>query len=113
MTFLLRWLLNALGLWMATIIVPGVTATDAIALLAAGLVLGLANALVRPVLVLLTLPITLLTLGLFLIVVNGGVLLLVAALVPGFAIDDLFWSGVLAALWMSIFGLATQSVWKP
>ncbi len=113
MTFLLRWLLNALGLWMATIIVPGVTATDAIALLAAGLVLGLANALVRPVLVLLTLPITLLTLGLFLIVVNAGVLLLVAALVPGFAIDDLFWSGVLAALWMSIFGLATQSVWKP
>jgi putative membrane protein len=113
MTFLLRWLLNALGLWMATIIVPGVTATDAIALLAAGLVLGLANALVRPVLVLLTLPITLLTLGLFLIVVNAGVLLLVAALVPGFAIDDLFWSGVLAALWMSLFGLATQSVWKP
>lgn len=112
MIFLLRWLLNALGLWIATLIVPGVVATDALSLLAAGALLGLANALVRPVLVLLTLPVTLITLGLFLVVVNASVLLLVAALVPGFAIDDLFWSGILAALWMSVFGLATQPVWQ-
>jgi putative membrane protein len=110
MMFLLRWLLNALGLWLATVIVPGVGATSVAALAAAGLLLGLANTLVRPVLVLLTLPLTLVTLGLFLVVVNAIVLLMVAALVPGFAIDDLFWSGILAALWMSLFALATQSI---
>ena len=108
MKLLLRWLLNAIGLWVATVIIPGVAASGWQALVVAALLLGLVNALVRPVLVLLTLPITLLTLGLFLVVINACMLLRVAWLVPGFAIDGLFWAGVLAALWMSLFGLSTQ-----
>lgn len=108
MKLLLRWLLNAIGLWVATVIIPGVAATGWTALLVAALLLGLVNALVRPVLVLLTLPITVVTLGLFLVLINAGMLLLVAWLVPGFTIAGLFWSGVLAALWMSLFGLCTQ-----
>jgi putative membrane protein len=107
---LLRWLLNAVGLWVATEIVPGVSASGWQALVIAALLLGLVNALVRPVLVLLTLPITVVTLGLFLVVINACMLLLVAWLVPGFAIDDLFWSGILAALWMSLFGFAVQTL---
>ncbi|MCA3069288.1 MAG: phage holin family protein [Rhodocyclaceae bacterium] len=108
MKLLLRWALNAIGLWVATEIVPGVTASGWQALLVSALLLGLVNALVRPVLVLLTLPITLLTLGLFLVVINASMLMLVAWLVPGFYIASLFWSGVLAALWMSLFGLCTH-----
>ena len=69
MKLLVRWLINAIGLWMATMIIPGVAASGWQPLLAAALLLGLVNALVRPVLVLLTLPITLVTLGLFLALV--------------------------------------------
>ncbi len=108
MKLLLRWLLNATGLWVATVIIPGVAASGWEALLVAALLLGLVNALVRPVLVVLTLPITLVTLGVFLVVINACMLLLVAWLVPGFSIAGLFWSGLLAALWMSLFGMATQ-----
>ena len=71
MKLLLRWLLNAIGLWVATVIIPGVAASGWQALVVAAL-------------------------------------LLVAWLVPGFAIDGLFWAGLLAALWMSLFGLSTQ-----
>lgn len=112
MKLLLRWLFNAIGLWIATEIIPGVHVTNWRALLIAALLLGLVNAIVRPVLVFLTLPITLLTLGLFLVVINACMLLLVAWIVPGFAISGLLWSGVLAALWMSLFGLATQAALK-
>jgi putative membrane protein len=108
MKLLLRVLLNATGLWVATVIIPGVAATGWEALLVAALLLGLVNALVRPVLVLLTLPITFVTLGLFLVVINACMLLLVAWVVPGFSIAGLLWSGLLAALWMSLFGLCTQ-----
>jgi putative membrane protein len=109
-SLLLRWLINAIGLWIATEIIAGVTASGPSALLVAALLLGLVNAIVRPVLVLLTLPITFLTLGLFLVVINASMLLLVAWLVPGFNIASLFWSGVLAALWMSVFGMLTQGI---
>jgi len=112
MKILLRWLLNAIGLWIATEIIPGVAASGWQALAIAALLLGLVNAIVRPVLVILTLPITLLTLGLFLIIINAMMLMLVAWMVPGFTIASLFWSGVLAALWMSVFGLATQGAIK-
>jgi len=112
MKLLVRWLINAIGLWVATEIVPGVDANGWPSLLIAALLLGLVNAVIRPVLVLLTLPVTLLTLGLFLVVINACMLLLVAWLVPGFSIASLFWSGVLAALWMSLFGLITQGALK-
>lgn len=88
--FMLRTAIGALGLWLASAIVPGVAIHGAGTLLAAALLLGLANAVVRPVLVLLTLPITLVTLGLFLLVVNAALLALVAALLQGFEIAGFF-----------------------
>lgn len=97
MRFLLRVLLNAVALLIAAWLVPGVQITGAAAAILAGLLLGVVNALVRPVLLLLTLPFTLVTLGLFIFVVNGICFALTAALVPGFRI-----SGILAALLGSI-----------
>jgi putative membrane protein len=84
--FLLRAAIAALGLWLATEIVGGFSIATPGTLLLAALLLGICNALVRPVLVILTLPITVLTLGLFLLVVNAAVLGLVALLLPGFSI---------------------------
>lgn len=97
MRFLLRVLLNAVALFVAAWLIPGVQITGPAAAILAGLLLGLVNALVRPVLLLLTLPFTLVTLGLFIFVVNGICFALTAALVPGFRI-----SGFLAALLGSI-----------
>ncbi|MDH3520906.1 MAG: phage holin family protein [Myxococcales bacterium] len=95
--FLLRTLIAALGLWIASAIVPGVEVRGAGTLLLAALLLGVVNAIVRPVLVLLTLPITLLTLGAFLLVINAAMLGLVAAWLDGFALN-----GFLPALGGSI-----------
>ncbi len=81
---------------------PGIHITSLPALAVAALVLGLINALVRPILVLLTLPITILTLGLFYLVVNGLTFALTAALVPGFRIDSFGWA-ILGALVVSLF----------
>lgn len=88
--FLLRALVSALGLWLAATIVPGVHVPGAGTLLVAALLLGAVNAVVRPVLVILTLPITVITLGLFLLVINAAMLGLVALLLPGFRIEGFF-----------------------
>jgi len=90
--FLVRLLITALGLWVAASIVPGITITGAGALLVSALLLGLVNAVIRPVILILTLPLTILTLGLFVLIVNGISLALVAWLVPGFHV-----AGLLAA----------------
>jgi putative membrane protein len=84
--FLLRWVISALGLWVATRLVAGFSIEDSGTLLLAALLLGLVNAVVRPILVVLTLPLTLVTLGLFLLVINAAMLALVAALLDGFRI---------------------------
>ena len=97
MRFPLRVLLNAVAVFVAAWLVPGVVVSGPVAAIVAGLLLGLVNALVRPVLLLLTLPFTLLTLGLFIFVVNAICFALTAALVPGFQV-----SGFLAALFGSI-----------
>ncbi len=86
--FLFRLLITALGLWAATTIVPGVTIRGW-NLIVAALLLGLVNAVIRPVILILTLPLTVLTLGLFILVVNGISLALVAWLMPGFTIAGL------------------------
>ena len=93
MRFLVRLLLNGVAVFIAAHVVPGITVDTPVAALLAGVILGVVNALVRPLLILLTLPFTLVTLGLFLFVVNAICLGLVAWLVPGFAL-----SGFLAAL---------------
>jgi putative membrane protein len=90
MGFLLRVLLNGMAIVAAAFLVPGMHVTGPVPALIAGLVLGLVNALVRPILVILTLPFTLITLGLFLFVVNTICLALTAALVPGFGISGFF-----------------------
>ena len=84
--FLIRAVIVALGLWLASQIVPGVEIRSTSALIAAALLLGIVNAFVRPILVILTLPITLLTLGLFLLVINGLMIELVSHFLSGFVV---------------------------
>ncbi len=97
MKFLVHWLVIALALWVTAAILPGVGFTSTTALAVAAVVLGLVNALVRPVLTILTLPITILTLGLFYLLVNGFVFFLASKIVPGFEVAG-FWWAVLGAL---------------
>ncbi len=100
--FILRVLVAALGLWLATEWVAGISVSTATTLLFAALLLGIVNAIVRPIVVILTLPFTLLTLGLFLLVINAAMLGLVAWLLPGFTIPGGFWSAVGAATIVSV-----------
>ena len=86
MGFLLRALISAVGLWIASEWVPGVHIRSATTLVLAGILLGVVNAIVRPVAFILTLPLTIVTLGLFLLVLNAAMVALVAALLPGFHI---------------------------
>lgn len=92
-----RLLIAAFGLWLATQIVPGVAADGWKTLLIAGLLLGIVNAVVRPIVTLLTFPLTLATLGLFLLVVNAGMIGLVAWMLDGLTVRGL-WAGILAAI---------------
>ena len=101
--FLVRLALGALGLWLASAILPGVSIHGAATLALAALLLGVVNAVVRPVIVLLTLPFTIVTLGLFLLVVNGAMLGLVAFLLEDFRIAGLL-SAVLGSIIVSITG---------
>lgn len=98
---LLRILIIALGLWLADALLPGVRADGPAALLWAAVVLGLVNALVRPVVVLLTLPITLISLGGFLLVINAAMLGLAAWVLDGFSVDG-FWSALFGSVIVSI-----------
>ncbi|HVN43715.1 MAG TPA: phage holin family protein [Steroidobacteraceae bacterium] len=84
MGFALRTVITAIGLWLATQWVPGVSVDSVGTLILAGLLLGVVNAIIRPIAFVLTLPITLLTLGLFLFVLNAAMVWLVAAILPGF-----------------------------
>jgi putative membrane protein len=95
--FLIRLAISAFGLWIAAKLVPSMRFDTAGTLLVAAFLLGLVNAVVRPLVILLTLPLTILTLGLFLLVVNGGMLALVAWLLPGFELGGLF-SAILASI---------------
>ena len=100
MGFLLRVVVNALAIMLAASIVPGISVDGLVPALVGGLLLGLVNAVVRPVLIILTLPITLITLGLFLLVLNGFCFWLVASIVKGFSVSG-FWSAFLGALIVS------------
>lgn len=87
--FFFRLIITALGLWAAATIVPGIRIAGWGNLVVAALLLGMVNAVVRPILLVLTLPITILTLGLFILVVNGISLALVAWLIPGFTVSGI------------------------
>ncbi|MCU0760950.1 MAG: phage holin family protein [Steroidobacteraceae bacterium] len=101
--FLLRAVIAAFGLWLATYWIDGFRIDDSTTLLVAAVLLGVVNAIVRPIAVVLTFPITLFTLGLFLLVVNAGMVALVAWMLPGFRIDG-FWTALLGALVVGLTG---------
>lgn len=95
--FIVQFLVTCLALWLASKIVTGVAFSDTPTLLLAAVLLGIANAIVRPVLTFLTFPLTIITFGLFLLVVNAATIGLVAALLEGFVVDGL-WAGIGAAI---------------
>ena len=101
--FLVRVVIVMAGLWIASAIVPGIEIQSGWTLLGAAVLLGIVNAFVRPVVVILTLPVTILTLGLFLLVINAALLSLVAAFFQGFHIAG-FGSAVLGSIVVSITG---------
>lgn len=101
--FLLRVAIVALGLWLASELVPGIEVQGAWTLFGAALTLGLVNAVVRPLLIIFTLPITVITLGLFLLVINAAMLALVAWFFDGFTISG-FWSAVFGSIVVSVIG---------
>jgi putative membrane protein len=84
--FVIRWLVSALALWLTSAVVPGIEVRTLGALLAAAAIIGILNAFVRPVIVLLTLPLTVVTLGLFILVINAAMLKIASSLVPGFIV---------------------------
>lgn len=102
--FLLLWLMTAFALWLVTLIVPGIRAESGGDLMLAALVLGFINAFIRPLLVMLTLPLTVLSFGLFAIVLNALFLMLTSALVPGFKVEG-FGSALLGALVMAFLAI--------
>jgi putative membrane protein len=97
----LVWLINAVALVAVAYLMPSVAVTSVGAALVAALVLGLVNAVVRPVLVLLTLPVTILTLGLFIFVLNGLLFWMVGTWLEGFDVGG-FWPGVIGAILFSL-----------
>jgi len=97
MGFVLRAVISAIGLWLASRWVPGVHLDTTGTLILAGILLGVVNAIVRPIAFILTLPITILTLGLFLLVLNAAMVALVAWIVPGFHVDS-FKAALLTAI---------------
>ena len=102
--FLVQWGLTSLSLWVASYIFSGLLFADGGSLVIAALVLGFANAIVKPLLILFTLPLTVVTMGLFLLVINALVLMLVSALVSGFTISS-FWTALFASIFISLFSL--------
>ena len=106
-SFLIRWLLNAIPLWLATYLFAEFKFAVLGSLLVAALLFGLVNAVIRPVILLLTLPLTIVTLGLFILVVNALMLMLVAAVIPGFALGG-FWTAFWAAIFIAIVSFITN-----
>jgi putative membrane protein len=94
----------ALGLWLATLWVPGVHIDSPATLMLAGLLLGIVNSIVRPIAIVLTLPMTIVTLGLFLLVINAGMVALVAWMLPGMHLAG-FWSAFWAAVLVSLVSM--------
>jgi putative membrane protein len=118
--FLARLFITAFGLWIDDMLLAGVRFDGLAALWIAALLLGLVNAIVRPILIVLTLPFTLVTLGLFIFVINGAMVLLVSRLMPSFHVEGL-WSAILASVLVGLTGWlangfvgnrGTVEVWK-
>lgn len=111
MKMLFRWIINAAALLLVAYLIPGFEVSGVVIALLAALILGLVNALVRPLLVILTLPLTVVTLGLFLLVINALMLWLASSMLPGFSIDS-FFAAVYGALVLWVVGLLTNWIIK-
>lgn len=107
--FLVHWAITALALWAASFLFGGIKFDSTGALAIAALLLGFANAVVKPLLIVLTLPLTLLTFGLFLLVINALMILLVSALVRGFRVSG-FWTALFASIFISLLSIAIGSL---
>lgn len=107
--FLVFWGVNTLSLWVADDLFAGISFGTPQSLFIAGLVLGLVNTLLKPLLLILTLPLSIVTLGVFVLVINALMMLFVAWLVPGFVVDG-FWSGFWVAIFVSLFSFILNSL---
>jgi putative membrane protein len=103
-TFFVQWAVTALSLWLASHVFKGVSFASTSSLIISALVLGFVNAVVRPILIVLTLPLTLLSFGLFLLVLNALLLLLVSKLIKGFSISG-FWTALFASIFITVLGI--------
>lgn len=98
---LIHWLIYAAAIMISAYLLPGIRISGFGAALVAALVLGLVNAVLRPIFILLTLPLTILSLGLFILVINSLLIMLTSAIVPGFRVDS-FWWALLFSMILSI-----------
>lgn len=101
LSFLLHWGTTSLSLWVASFVFSGIRFNDTASLVVAALLLGFANAIVRPVLILLTFPLTLFSFGLFLLVINALMILMVAHFVRGFSVSG-FWTAFFASIFIAV-----------
>jgi len=101
MEFLVHWSITALSLWVVSFLFHGISFSSKQSLLVSALLLGFANAIVRPIVIVLTIPLTLITFGFFLLVINALMMLLVSSIVPGFKISG-FWTAFFASIFMAV-----------
>ena len=99
---IIRWVLNALAVLAAAWLMPGIEVTGFGAALITALVLGIVNAIIRPIILLFTLPLNIMTLGLFTLVINAGMLLIAASAVKGFTVSG-FWAAFFGSIILTIF----------
>jgi putative membrane protein len=111
MSLLLRWLISAISLMLVTYLVPGIKVQGFYSALIAALILGLINSLIKPILILLTLPVNILTLGLFILVINALLFWLAATMVKGFGVAG-FWPAFWGALAMSVVSWILNSIFN-
>lgn len=102
--FFLHWAVTGLSLWLASLIFKGLKFDSAGALVGSALLLGLANAIVKPLLILLTFPLTVVTFGLFILVINALMMLLVSSLIKGFRMSG-FWTAFFAGIFISVLSI--------
>jgi putative membrane protein len=106
--FLLHWGITAMSLWVTSHIFKGISFANVSSLIVSALLLGFANAIVKPLLIVLTLPLTFLTFGLFLLVINALMIMLVASLVKGFKVSS-FWTAFFASIFVSVLSFVLGS----
>jgi len=109
--FLIRWLVTTIAVFAAEKLIPGIHCNSAGALLGASLLLGIVNAFVRPILLLLSIPFIIVTMGLFILVVNALMLMLVAQIVPSFSVDG-FWNAFFGSIVISLVSWILSSFFR-